>query len=176
MAVKTRSLSKALYWICTVLMIAAPLSLAVSMLWFWLTGQDLLGLYAQFDIIDPPALWTISLVTLIGLFFCALYASLLSQARQLFQLYTEGRALTFKSANALRRIGQYLLSIALLRLVTHPVLTLLLTSGNPEGQRQISIAITSTDIGFLIAAGLLTLVGSAMTEAAENAEDIKGFV
>ncbi|MCH2250626.1 MAG: DUF2975 domain-containing protein, partial [Cognatishimia sp.] len=96
--------------------------------------------------------------------------------RRLFAHYSQGHVLTFESARLLHRIGRFLLTVALLRLVSYPVLSVLLTLGNPEGQRQLSMALTEGDIGFLIAAGFVFLVGTAMHEAAQNAEDIKGFV
>lgn len=96
--------------------------------------------------------------------------------RRLFQLYKEGEVLSERAALLIRRIGKAMLILAVLKITAHPLKTLLLTWQSPPGSRMIAVSIGQAEVGFLLLAGLLTVIGWAMTEAARMAEENRSFV
>lgn len=100
----------------------------------------------------------------------------LLQMRQLFGCYKTGAVLTDRSARLIQRIGVGFMGIALVQLALFPVQGIILTWANPVGERALSIGVNSDTLGFLIAAGLMTVIGWAMGEAAQVDAENKGFV
>ena len=100
----------------------------------------------------------------------------LETLRRLFQRYMHGDVLTEGSAVLIRQTGKALLALAALKIMVMPLQTLLFTWQSPPGQRMISVGIGHAEIGFLLVAGLLTVIGWAMTEAARQAEENRAFV
>ncbi|MXQ09418.1 hypothetical protein GQ651_16345 [Alphaproteobacteria bacterium GH1-50] len=98
------------------------------------------------------------------------------QMQALFRLFSEGQALTMPAALRIRRIGLGLLVAGLAGPVLRPLQILILTSANPPGERMLALGIGSSDVGLLLAAGLLTVIGWAMADAAWVAEENRGFV
>lgn len=122
-----------------------------------------------------PALTVVGLVaTKVVLLMLLLYV--LWQMQRLFLGYSRGNVLTYESARHLIRAGAALLLLALADVVVGAVQVLLLTFHNPEGQRQVSIDVTEQEIGFVLAGGLLMVVGWALVEAARHAEENREFI
>ena len=96
--------------------------------------------------------------------------------RRLFARYRDGDVLTEGSAVLIRQAGKALLAVAALKIAVQPVQSVLLTWQSTPGSRQVSIGIGQAEIGFLLTAGLLTVIGWAMTEAAQIAEENRAFV
>jgi hypothetical protein len=173
---KTTPLARALKWICSVVLITLPLFVLAYAFFERPTSANAAEIYTDFTILNAPPTWAFLMANVFSVVSLLVLLALIFNMRKLFEHYAQRRILTFDTAQLLQRIGQFLFAVAVLRLLSHPVLSLLLTSGNPEGQRQISVAMTDGDLGFLIASGFVFLVGMAMHEAAQNAEEIKGFV
>ncbi|QTN36904.1 DUF2975 domain-containing protein [Cognatishimia activa] len=173
---ESKSLARLLKWACTTVLVALPLLILAYVFFERPTPANASDIYTDVMILSAPPTWAFMLANAFSLGSLVVLLAMVLNMRRLFDHYSQGRVLTFESAKLLQRIGRFLLAVALLRLVSYPVLSVLLTLGNPEGQRQLSMALTEGDIGFLIAAGFVFLVGTAMHEAAQNAEDIKGFV
>jgi len=53
---------------------------------------------------------------------------------------------------------------------------LLLTAANPPGERQLSIAFSSTELSLVLAGGLLLLIGQALGAGASAADENRAFV
>jgi hypothetical protein len=100
----------------------------------------------------------------------------LNQMRLLFGCYKTGAVLTDQSARVIRRIGVGFMGLAVVQLALIPIQGIILTWANPAGERALSIGINSDTLGFFIAAGLMTVIGWAMGEAAQAAAENKGFV
>lgn len=100
----------------------------------------------------------------------------LNAMRRLFALYRKGDPMDPAAGPLIRRIGQNLLISALLGLVLQPARTGLMSLSNPPGERSISIGISSSDIGFILVAGLLMLIGWSMSEAARIAAENREFI
>lgn len=100
----------------------------------------------------------------------------LNVLRQLFDNYRVGDVLTRGSAELICLLGKGFFLIACLNIVVQPIKTLLFSWQAPAGERSVSIGISHADIGFVLLAGLLTVIGWAMTEAARQAEENRSFV
>lgn len=100
----------------------------------------------------------------------------LDSLRQLFARYRDGEVLTGGSADLILRAGKGLLWLAGLSIAVQPLSTALLTWQAPPGERSISVGISQAEVGFVFVAGLLTLIGYAMREAARQADENKGFI
>ncbi len=96
--------------------------------------------------------------------------------RRLFARFQDGDVLTEGSAVLIRQAGKSLLILAALKIAAHPLQTLLLTWQSPPGSRMVSLEIGQAEIGFVLVAGLLTIIGWAMSEAARMADENKAFV
>ena len=116
------------------------------------------------------------LATLLGLATLPVAVWILMRMRALFGHYAEGRVLSVEAAADLQRIGRGLAVLALLPLVIRPLQSVLLSWSAGPGARMLAVRIDDHDIWLLLAAGLVTLVGWAMAEAARIAEDNRGFV
>lgn len=100
----------------------------------------------------------------------------LDKLRRLFDRYRKDQVLTDLSAQLILKTGQGLLWLAVLSIIVQPIQSVLLTWNAPPGERELSIGLGTAEIGFFFAAGLLTLIGWAMRDAARQAEENKGFV
>lgn len=98
------------------------------------------------------------------------------QMRGLFGLYAAGAALSDAAAAHIRRAGAGLAALALVQALLMPLQTLALTWDNGPGERSIALAITSEMLWLALSGGLLVVIGWAMSEAARQAEENRGFV
>jgi hypothetical protein len=91
---------------------------------------------------------------------------------RLFGAYRDGEVLSAANALVILHVGRNLLLVALFTVLV-PSLQTLILSWQAE-HRMLSIGLDGGTLGFLMAAGLLTVIGWAMAEAArvkaENAE------
>lgn len=101
---------------------------------------------------------------------------ILWRMRKLFALYRRGAALSVRAAREIHAIGIGLLALAVATFLAHTAQVLILSSGNPEGERMLAFAFGSGEVGFALAAGLLVVIGRSMSEAAATAEELRGFV
>ena len=164
-------LPTALFWLTWAAMaavIASPLMLA------GLGRLDSLELERQFPGLaiapDLPGV-IVALALAIGLLpmAAALYA--LWQTQALFALYRAGHALTAAAAERIGRIGAGLVMIAVAAFLAHPAQVLVLTLTNPPGARVLAVAVSSGQVGLLLAGGLLVAIGRVMRDAALIADD-----
>ncbi len=94
----------------------------------------------------------------------------------LFRLLFSGNVLTHGAALLIRRIGTGLMAVALLRIAVIPAQSLIVTLAAPPGSRQLLLSVSSADLGFLLAAGLMAVIGWVMEDAARATEENRGFV
>lgn len=96
--------------------------------------------------------------------------------RAMFREFAEGHVFTVSVAHHLQRFGAAALAQALLGPLTATALALVLSLGNPPGQRYLVIAFSINDYLALIVGGVLVAVAAAMREAARLADENAGFV
>lgn len=112
----------------------------------------------------------------VGLIPWAIGAWVLFQMQALFALYRDNRALTIEAARTIRNLGAGLVLIAVAQVVTRTVQILMLTSANADGERMLAIQFGFAQVGFILAAGLMVVIGRSMVEAARAVDDMRGFV
>jgi len=93
---------------------------------------------------------------------------------RLFAAYRDGEVLSVGNAETILRIGRNFLMVAAFTVLV-PTLQVLILSWR-AGQRMLSIGLDQGTLGFLLAAGLLTVIGWAMREAAAVKAENEGFV
>lgn len=172
----TRNLSLLLLWGCR-LAIAGLLATMLIGAWVSFHNPEVLVLArGDVPILGDLSLWAWlgSVVVAAAVMTVAIYVLL--QVHQLFDIYRAGDLLSAAAATRISRIGKGTLLLAIASVLAHPVLTVLLTSANPVGQRAVSLALSSNDASLLLLAGLLTVIGRALREAAAVAAENKAFV
>ena len=120
-----------------------------------------------------PLIWAALAVTFLQV-AALLYA--LWQMSHLFANFGAGLIITPQSAQRLFRTGQGLAGAALLGILADPVQSVLLSWQMGPGQRRLVIGLSMPDILFLVAGGLLVLVGYAMREAVALQDENRSFV
>ncbi len=100
----------------------------------------------------------------------------LMHIRKLFDLFRTGRALSLNAAQVIRRTGFGFVGLSLIEFLMIPAQTAVLSFANPAGSRSISIGLSSSMIGALLAAGLLIVIGHALAQAAEVSAENESFV
>lgn len=93
---------------------------------------------------------------------------------RLFAAYRDGEVLSGVNADTILSIGRNFLIVAAFTVLV-PTLQTLILSWNAV-QRVLSIGLDQGTLGFLLAAGLLTVIGWAMREAAAVKAENAGFV
>jgi hypothetical protein len=168
------ALSTGLHRIVTVLLVVLPVLLVILLLRGWLNPDDLLARFPGITQTVSPA--TALIVTLIGAFNLPPLLVALGQSRHLFARYRRGEILSDACAGHIHRIGQMLVALALLGIVVPTLQVLALSWTNPPGQKMLQIGLSSDSLGFLLAGGLLTVVGWVLREAARVKAENEGFV
>jgi hypothetical protein len=118
---------------------------------------------------------SVAVVLLMAIAFLPMVAALV-QMRGLFQRYRQGEILTDSCARHILRTGQWLMVTAVFALLLPTAQILLLTYDNPPGTRMVSVAISSDTIAVFFIAGLLTVIGWALRDAAQIADENASFV
>lgn len=173
---KLRKLANILYWAATAVLIALPIAAVGYLLTETPSPSRASALFPHIDIIASPTGTMFWSAFSVGALSFLLFIGFLWSLRGLFDFYRKGQILTLQAAGAILRLGKWLIALALVRFMTLPIQTLLLTSNNPDGHRQLAISISDHEVGFLLAAGLLTLIGWAMNEAVRISDENKAFV
>ncbi|MCA0203774.1 DUF2975 domain-containing protein [Pararhodobacter sp.] len=100
----------------------------------------------------------------------------LHQMALLLGRYAGGETLTQACARHIQRIGAALLVAVALELVSRPLQIMLASLANPPGERVLALSLEGADLGQVLAGGLMVMIGWAMHEAAEMAEENRGFI
>ncbi|MFS4582193.1 hypothetical protein [Phaeobacter sp. C3_T13_0] len=124
-------------------------------------------------IVIGPMFWLGFAVSVIPTGF-AIRAILL--LRRLFRCYMEHEVLTANCATMIKKSGMALLIMEILSLVLQPIVTVLMSWEAPKGERVLAFDIGSQDLNFFFVAGVLVVIGWAMSEAASTAEENRAFV
>ena len=117
---------------------------------------------------------TIRSMLFVGLATVAVELYLLWQARVLFDLYAQENYLSRECADSIRNLGLGLIALPVIRFIQEPIWSILMTLESED--ISVSIAVSSEGIGFLIGGSLMLLIGLAMVEASNAAEENRGFV
>lgn len=171
---RLQTLSGILYWVALVFSVVLPL-LVLLYAGKWVTDPaSLLSLAPGLPsgaVVTPAQAGLVAAVTLVSVL--PMVAALRGMVR-LFARYREADVLSAENAETILQIGRAMLVVALFTVVTPTLQTLILSWHAP--QRALSIGLDSGTLGFLMAAGLLTVIGWAMRDAAAVKAENEGFV
>lgn len=171
---RLQKLSAALYWVALVLSVVLPIIVLV---------------YAGQGVTDPASLLSrapalpggtpvtsaqAGLVAGLALVSVLPMVAALRGMVRLFGAYRDGEVLSEANADRILGIGRNLLMVAVFTVLVPTVQTLILSWNAP--QRTLSIGIDGGTLGFLMAAGLLTVIGYAMGDAARVKAENEEFV
>ncbi|MFM1896252.1 MAG: hypothetical protein RLZZ385_1326 [Pseudomonadota bacterium] len=173
---KLRRVSAVLQWACTFYLVTAPLVLAGLWLNFDRFGpqvEALRSLPIQLEYVGPMNLW-------LGFFLSGVPVGLVMvgvwRLRRLFGLYRTGVLFSAESAGHLHAFAVLLFSSVLLSPFTRALTSVVLTMGNPPGQRTLALSFGSTDLSKLFIAGVLLAVAWILREGYRLARENEAFV
>lgn len=173
---RTRAIARPLSYVTTVALLGYPLALIIG---------AMNGLFSEPTIRDSYDVATLPAVIPMGAFVVVYATSITSMVivmlvlwnmRALLLLYAMGDVLGAETALRIRSIGHCLLALAIWGVLAHTLNIAALTWGNPSGERALSIAVGNNDLFLFLAAGLMTVIGWAMSEAARVADENRSFV
>jgi hypothetical protein len=167
-------LSETLYWTALVLSVLLPLIVLYYAARGVMEPASLLALGPGLPAETPVSRAQAGLVAVVALVaVLPMFAALRAMAR-LFDRYRVGEILSEANAETILQIGRALVLVAVFTVLIPTVQTLILSWQGP--QKTLSISLDGGTLGFLMAAGLLTVIGWAMAEAARLAEENRGFI
>lgn len=173
---QTRRIARPLSYVTTAALFTYPFAILVMALSGYFNDAFLRDTYGMvsFPADLSPLAWAAIYAIAAG--SIALTCAALWNMRVLMVLYATGDVLGPDTALCIRRIGNLLLALAIYGVIAHTLTVLALTWGNPAGERSLSVAFSNTDLFLFIAAGLMTVIGLAMTEAARVANENRAFI
>jgi Protein of unknown function (DUF2975) len=167
-------LSNMLYWFATVLAYALPLIVIVTLLRGYFDPNTLIAQYPVLPVgttVTPFQAALVAAIAVISVF--PMIAAFLAMA-SLFNRYRRGEILSDGSADDILRVGRAMLFVAAAAVLV-PTLQILVLSWN-AAQKTLQIGLDGGTLGFVLSAGLLTVIGWAMREAARVKAENEGFV
>jgi hypothetical protein len=156
---------------------AVPGAAAVLILFYfshWASAWHGVGLGAVFidPAVSPRLIYGWELVTLAGLAVPLVLSCLgLWHAHRLFQLYRAGAVFSLAAGGRIRTLGIVLLALPFAQLLTSAAVSVIVTSGNASGARQLSLTLAPSDVVLGLTGALLIVVGWVLAEAARLADD-----
>ena len=171
-----RRLARTLHVLSVSALVLIPVGILSWLLSEGVTAETVATRLPQFIAEEPLTTERLGLLIAVSLLpvLPALYT--LEIMRQLFARYAGGDVISIQIARLIQRIGLGMFILVAAQVVIHPIQGLLITWANSQGNRMLSIALSESDIGLLLAAGLVTLIGWAMAEAHRIAEENRSFV
>ena len=131
------------------------------------------------DVVRDPATvsMTARIVSLaLGWIAIGLMIHALRCLMRMFSLTGQGRILSHEAASWMRRAGITLFVLAIYATVSRTLTILLLSMGNPPGERQLAIGIEGTQFFSIFLAGVFLLVAHALVLGSEIEQENKSFI
>ncbi len=173
---RVRRISRWMVRACWALLVVLPLALLA----YWATASEaMLAGHANLPpqaILAPVAAWQRVAAGLVMALPLGLLLAGVWQARRCFEMFAQGQVFTQQATSLLRRFAGWVAWAALAALLAGAATSVLLTLGNPPGQRQLAIGISSDHVFTLFFAGLVWLMAAVIGEGQALAEENEGFV
>ena len=174
---KFRGMARLLYWVVTVAMLAVLIAMVAFFVMPDLARSMLVDNAPKgLPILSEPSVGVIYALLLISSITVSVQVFIMWHMRALLDLYAEGQALSRACAGRIWRIGIGFVVLPLTGVLYGTASTMLLTLGNPVGERQISIGVSSAQLTAIVGGAMLLLVGVAMQEASKQADENRSFV
>lgn len=167
-------LSGALYWVALALSALLPVIVLVHAGKGVSDPTSLLDRAPLVPAATPVSTLQAGLVAAVALVSVVPMVAALHGMVRLFAAYRDGEVLSGENADTILTIGRNFLIVAAFTVLVPTLQTLIL--GWNAAQRVLAIGLDQGTLGFLLAAGLLTVIGWAMREAAAVKAENAGFV
>lgn len=168
---RIQRVSRLMRTVCTSTIVAIPLVLAAT----WTNFEALAPIFQSLGGIpyQPANLTWVNLLSgfVVSLLLAGVVLYGLHRLRRLFDLYARGHVFTSENAGCLRGFA---LSVILYAALSPPVgalLSVILTIGNPPGQRMLMVTLTSTELALIFLGAVLLVISWVMNESARLADD-----
>ncbi|MBY5933779.1 DUF2975 domain-containing protein [Tateyamaria omphalii] len=171
-AKRARQFEWATIGLLVLLVVAAAIAIADG----GLSIADLREEYDTKNFPETPAPWAIMLWRVIEVASYILLLWVLWCVRGWLSACADGETFQGDTARRVLRIGQGLLALAVVEIVSRTIIILALTWNNPPGERTLSITIDGSGLFMLLAAALLTLFGYIQSEAARLMAENREFI
>jgi uncharacterized membrane protein len=169
-------LSNVLFWVCTILGYALPVFIVVQILRGWFDPASLVMQFPILPVTTQITPFQATLVATVGVLATYPLVATFLGMRRLFGRYRRGEILSDACAGDILRIGQALFAVAAMTVLVPTLQILILSWGNGVGQHILYLGVEGSTLGFLLSGGLLIVIGWVMREAAQVAEDARGFI
>ena len=169
---RIQRLSRRLQFVCTVALLLPPIILAL----YWAFYNDLppaaqahhrVGILVV-GVLQPAVralAWAVCLlpagVTMYGLWLL----------RRLFVFYERGQIFEIENVRCFRGLGRVLLAQAAANVLAVPLLAVVLSSGNPPGQKQLAFSFGSGELMILLLGCVVLVIAAVMEEGRRLAEE-----
>lgn len=173
---RTQRLARPLSYLTTAALLGYPAAMILMALTGYFDATHLRETYASLTIPAHITLPVWSALYATAVVSIALVTLALWNMRALLSLYAIGDVLGAGAALRIRRIGHCLLALAVWSVLSHTLDVAALTWNNPPGTRSLSVAFSNSDLFLFLAAGLMSVIGWAMSEAARVADENRSFV
>ena len=171
-AKRARQFEWATIGLLALLVVAAAIAIADG-------GLSIAELRDDYDIAnfpETPTVWAVTLWRVIEIASYILLLWVLWCVRGWLAACADGNTFEGDTARRVLRIGQGLLALAVVEIISHTIVVLAVTWNNPAGERTLSIGIDGSGLFTLLAAALLTLFGYIQSEAARLMAENKEFI
>ncbi|MFO0991966.1 MAG: DUF2975 domain-containing protein [Hyphomicrobiales bacterium] len=174
----TQALSRTATWMSRSTLVAL-IAIVAAYAGLWLdpgTAQQALremlpGVSAQG--VNSTQLW---LGAVLGLIPVIILTIALWELYTFFALYQRGDAFPPGAGERLRRVGVWLIALAATAFIVRCTASVLFSWHLGDGNRQLAISISSSDIILLLFGGLVRMIGQVLLEAGRVAEENRQFV
>ncbi len=171
---RTPRLAEVLYWAALVLSVVLPLIVLLFAAKGVMEPASLASRMPELSPQTPVDRTQAGLVAAVALVAVLPMVAALRAMVRLFDRYRMGDVLSDDNADTILQIGRALVLVAIFTVLVPTLQTLILSWQAP--QKILSVGIDGGTLGFLMAAGLLTVIGWAMREAARVKAENEGFV
>lgn len=161
-------------WTC----VAGIAFVGASVAYLWLDNGRLFRHLAREApmVVSPPSEAMLLLAGTVAIIPAALFMIALWQTRSLFGHYRRGEMFTGQIPGILVRLGYLAIGATLAGVLARTLVTILLTLGNPPGQRHLAIGISSTEVFGLIVGFLFFCFAQVARESRRIADENEGFI
>jgi Protein of unknown function (DUF2975) len=167
-------LSEGLYWTALILSVVLPLLVLVYAAKGVSDPASLLSRIPGLAPDTPVSRGQAGLVAAVALVSVLPMVAALRGMTRLFDRYRMGEVLSDANAATILSIGRAFLLVALFTVLVPTAQTLILSWQAP--QKMLAVGLDGGTLGFVLAAGLLTVIGWALREAAAVKAENAGFV
>ena len=177
------ALSASLRRLCAVVRAMAALcalALLLGVPYVWASPERIAQAWGQMNGLGGHALTVDARAQALGGALLALAVGValfaLWQLWQLFGDYAQGRVFSRAALGRLRRFAFGVVALGALAPLVRALMVMVLTLGNPPGQRLLTLGLSSDDFLSLLVGLVLVAIAAVMGEAVRLAEDHAGFV